>query len=603
MTPRHTWFWLLLAGGLLAFILFHEKPARQARSESARILPNFKAAAVSTIEVLPKGQTPGICATRANGAWRLTQPFDYPAQPTNIENLLLKLQDLESAAPMIDERELATNRLGTNDLYGIDPPQATVILNQSGPRVRLGRKTPPGDQMYVQVDGKAGIYVVDAGLLNLVPTSANDWRDPALLDLKVAALDHVSVTNGAKVMELQRNSSNGLWRVTSPAVFPTTYRADSARIDAILRQLQEMRISEFLSDNPKTDLEPLGLQPAELQLGLAQGTNTLVVFQFGKTNGADGIFARRLGQSALFTVPKEPIDAWRVPLNNLRAQSLVTLPRLPVTVEVRGQDQFSVELQTNGSWRVMPLNFPADDALILDLLTNLSGMPIVEFTKDVATELTLPDYGLGSPYLQYLLPWPPGNNTTVSSNTHAVQLQFGSTNSDRVYARRTDEVAPISIYAVALSDFQRLPSASWQLRERRIWNFQPDEVAQVTLRNKGQTLQLLHQRAYEWSIASPSQGAIDNTQMLAIEETIRGLSRLFAISWVGHGFKDLARLGFGDAGQEVTLQLKNGDKRSISFGGKGPSGIPYASVTLEGEPWFFEFPPMLYRDVAEYLSP
>ena len=52
-----------------------------------------------------------------------------------------------------------------------------------------------------------------------------------------------------------------------------------------------------------------------------------------------------------------------------------------------------------------------------------------------------------------------------------------------------------------------------------------------------------------------------------------------------------------------TVVLKNGDKLVVQFGGQSPSGLPYATVTLDGNPWIFEFPPLLYRDVTNYLSP
>ena len=49
-----------------------------------------------------------------------------------------------------------------------------------------------------------------------------------------------------------------------------------------------------------------------------------------------------------------------------------------------GQDSFSLQQQTNDTWRMLPQNLPADAGLVKDLLTALSGLQIVDFTKDVA---------------------------------------------------------------------------------------------------------------------------------------------------------------------------------------------------------------------------
>ena len=52
------------------------------------------------------------------------------------------------------------------------------------------------------------------------------------------------------------------------------HRVDNPKIEALLAQLQNLRVSQFETDDPKTDLEPLGLQPPELELTLSQGTQS-----------------------------------------------------------------------------------------------------------------------------------------------------------------------------------------------------------------------------------------------------------------------------------------------------------------------------------------
>jgi hypothetical protein len=51
----------------------------------------------------------------------------------------------------------------------------------------------------------------------------------------------------------------------------------------------------------------------------------------------------------------------------------------------------------------------------------------------------------------------------------------------------------------------------------------------------------------------------------------------------------------------LTLDLKNGDKFEIEFGGEAPGGNVYAAVKLDGQPWILEFPWMLLRDLTSYF--
>ena len=72
MNPKNTWVWIIVAAGLFAFILglkhFGGKPA----VGPLPVLPGFKAAEVTSIQVHPAAQSV-IRAERTNGAEILQQ--------------------------------------------------------------------------------------------------------------------------------------------------------------------------------------------------------------------------------------------------------------------------------------------------------------------------------------------------------------------------------------------------------------------------------------------------------------------------------------------------------------------------------------------------
>jgi len=142
--------------------------------------------------------------------------LSYPAQATSIEILLRKLAGLRPVTS-IDANELK-NRPKADEEFGFAKPEASILLEQGQDKTRLlvGAKTGPGDQLYLQVVGVEAVYIVDTDLLKLIPRNANDWRDTTLLNFKELVFDRLAVTNGGKVFELQRDSSNELWRVVRP---------------------------------------------------------------------------------------------------------------------------------------------------------------------------------------------------------------------------------------------------------------------------------------------------------------------------------------------------------------------------------------------------
>ena len=598
MNARQTFLWLLTAAVLFAFIFFYQRNRHLPPTGPARILANFDPAAVTAVQVRPAGPIQlQIRAERTNHTWELTEPLTYPAEATNIEALLSTLQTL-TPATYITGAEMRSHPNADEDCGFSSTQACSVIIQQPGQRIHLllGVRTAPGDQVFLQDVGVEGAYVVDAALLNFIPRTINDWRDTTVVSPAGMALDRLAVTNNAKAFVLQRDPTNRLWRLVWP---PYQARADNARIEDSLEKLQALRIHQFISDDPKADLESFGLATPELELSLGQGTNPAVRLQFGNspTNEPSLVYAHRLGQDTIFTVSRSLLDPWRgASANDFRDPHLLVLTEPVQRLDVRGQDNFSLQQQTNDPWRILPENLPADGALVKALLDNLSGMEIVQFTKDVVNPPDLPAYGLAPPVREYVLQAACTNGAGSATNLLLADLQFGTNQEDRIFARRTDES---SVYAIRLADFQRLPAAGWQLRDRRLWQLSVNDVARITLLHQGKRRQIIRNGPHAWSLAPGSQGIIND---LAVEETVRGLVQSSASVWVARGKQSRAQYGFTDTGRQIILELKNGDTHTIEFGGEAPSKFPYAAVTLDDQFWTFEFPYALYRDVVSYLS-
>ena len=105
------------------------------------------------------------------------EPLVYPAQGTNIDHLLDALEELRPGT-YITPAEIR-NRPKAEEEFGFTSPQFTIILQQSGYRAHLlvGSLTAPGDQVFVKVVAREGVYIVDAGLLKYLPRSVHEWRD------------------------------------------------------------------------------------------------------------------------------------------------------------------------------------------------------------------------------------------------------------------------------------------------------------------------------------------------------------------------------------------------------------------------------------------
>jgi hypothetical protein len=154
---------------------------------------------------------------------------------------------------------------------------------------------------------------------------------------------------------------------------------------------------------------------------------------------------------------------------------------------------------------------------------------------------------------------------------------------------------------VRLAEFQQLPTAAWQLRARRIWNFTTNDVARLTVRQEGKVRQFLRNETNSWALAPPSQGILNN--VFAVEEIAYRFGELAASAWVERGDENLLRYGVTTNSLSLLFELKNGEKLGVEFGGLSPARYPYAATKLNGQTWVFEFPLALYQFMIAYLFP
>ena len=586
MKSKTTAIWFVLAAALAATIWFLETQFQPAAPGQNLLFAGLRADRVTGIQIIPAGVRK-ISASRTNKTWLLEKPFAYPAQAAAIDGLLGALEMLSPVAS-ITAAEMS-RRKDADAEFGFDNPQFTLDLTagEKNWHVRVGNKTAPGDGVYVRVVGGTGAFVTDTGWLQFLPHEAADWRDTTLVDMP-ATVDWIVITNGTKAIELRRDVTNHLWRM----IRPLQARADSLRIVTALQQLRTAQVSQFVSDEPKADLTAFGLEPAALDVWLGSGTNLLTAVHAGKDAASKPgqLFARRDGWNAIVATAKEPLAPWRGTVNDFRDPHLLQLTAPVAEIEVRGENNFTLQQRGSNVWTVAGEKFATDADKVTAYLRMLAALQVA-FVQDVVTGPGLQSFGLANPSRQITLRAAVGDTNRVIA-----QLLFGATSTNTVFVKRADEDF---VYALALDDLSRLPSGGEEFRDRRVWSFSETNVAQVTLRQNGKTRQMIRTGTNAWSLAAGSQGIINSTP--AVEETVHRLGELTVAGWLGRKF-NAQDIGLTTNSLSIAIELKTGEKYAVDFGAELPSQTALAAVTLDGERWAFVFPPVLYPLVAAYLT-
>jgi hypothetical protein len=597
MNSKTTGIWFVIAAALFAFIFVFEHYLRPVVAGPAPLLPNLRPAAVTSVQVFPTGAmeisvTNSRPSDAADGGWVLTRPVSYPAQAAAIQALLDALQ------------KLAPARIGTAELhehkdyeteFGFEHPQVRLAIaagDQSW-QLTVGGRTAPGDQVYLRVAGVDGVAVADAGWLDLIPHTGDEWRDTALVNAGHNDFDWIVLTNNAKgiVIELRRDPTNHLWRM----IRPRPARADADHITDALQQLLAAHVTQFITDDAKADPTAFGLQPADLDLWLGRGTNLVTAVHVGKSpaNDPSRVYGKRGDWSTVFTTARDPLTPWRGAEKDFRDTRLFELTAPVAEIELRGQNNFILREQGSNDWRIVGEKYSADAGSVRQFIKTLAGLRVAEYVKDVVMPADLTGCGLATPQREIVLRSKAGDTNSV-----VAQLFFGATQTNEVFVRCGNED---SIYAITVRDFNRLPEEGWEFRDLGIWNFKVDDVAQITVHQNGNTRQIVRSGPDKWSLVIGSQGIIEGKY---IEQTAQMFHDLAAVRWVPRNFNG-PDYGFTTNSLQITFELKNGEKRTVDFGAgielaQGPSAL--AAVTLDGERWAFLFPPALYQLVMSYLT-
>lgn len=585
-----------LAAVLFGYVVLVEKPIRQARlrEDSRKVFPRFDPSEVRSISVRASAGEE-IQIQRTDNSWRIVKPIRYPADSERVTAVLKALSELEWKSRLSSDE--LKDRPNAQEEFGMTAPQLAIGIETSNHthHLDIGATSAVADEVFLQVRGGDNIYLASADFLKPVSVNKDDWRDKALVRFDDLQFDGLRITNDAKVVELNSDRKTGLWRMQTPL----QARADTPKLEELLKALGKVKAATFVTDEPK-DLDPFGLASSATNFDLAfvRGTKAILDLRIGlsPTNQTNLVYVQRSDSTNVMLVPKAPLLAWQAAYTNFLDPHMVSVPpELIDGIDVRGSDDFKLKRNADQHWTVVAdQTFPADDELVQGMLDTFADAEI-DREKTVVADVAA--YGLKPPLAQFTLRSSQAGNAPDYAVAH---LEFGTNNTDRVFERCAEEE---SVNSISREQFARLPRVSWQLRNRRVWDFNGKQVVAITIRQQGYVRKMIRDPFGQWTFAPGYSGMINQD---SLEESLHRMGELKAVYWSQRGDANLERFGFNETDHQVTFEVKNGDAKetySIAFGKPSEYLHPYATVVRNGQRLVFEFPlPVYYEFVRNDLT-
>jgi hypothetical protein len=368
VSSRNLIILVVVVVALSAFIFFVERhqPTTTERLEKIdRVFTELDQDAVDTIE-LRTGRG-SLRLERTDGEWRLVEPLSYPADAAAVRTLLQAIASLES------DRALPLDDVDPAD-HGLDSPQLSVALvDETGTRFELavGAETPLGSKRAVRRGQDDEILICPDTFTSSIDREVDQWRSREVVDVREANLASIEIATSSDLIRAVR--VGGHWDLEAPLAD----LADAEQMRSLVSELNGLRISEFLDDDP--DVEAPGPSDWEYRLVLqtADGGDALTLDLAEPADGETTTLCRRNG-TELFRVPegirarlaKAPV-LWRSP----KVWPFSTLDVGKVEIST-GADSIVVD-KVDGLWRLAD-GGEADSVAFRRRLTALADLEVRE---------------------------------------------------------------------------------------------------------------------------------------------------------------------------------------------------------------------------------
>jgi hypothetical protein len=544
MKSRTTWVLILIAlviGGFVALDYYKGTSTEQAETRRKRLF-DFQTKDVTSLKIELTNQV--FMLEKTGELWQIKQPLDVRADAGTVNSILDELEFAERNRT-ITGKELKGANLTE---FGLEKPRVRATLQTKKGVVELlvGNETPTKDALYVQVQGRQNMLVAPKSIYERLNRKLDDLRDRVVVDFLPATATRFEIKSAEHVIELAKSvattNTESHWALTRPLAV----RADPRKASELLADLNELRVQDFVSEDPK-DMHTYQLDEPEREVTVWTGESgkTLLLGR-GLTNDASKVYAKLKSADSIFTVPASTAHKFAVQANDLRDPRVLRFEEDNVRdIDViHGNGKISI-VRTDSTWNITtPVAVPAEDSEVQGLLGHLAGLNATQFVADVATDLD--KYGLAAPTVTVNLQGT-GTNTLV-------QLLVGTVDASNAvrFAKRADE--PF-VYGVDTNIDEWLPRNYLALRTRHLVDLKTDEINQLTVEKKSGKAVVERGPDKKWRLVEPSQGVLDND---ALQHALDEFTRLRVEEFVHEGRENLAEYGLDQP--EATLTAVVGEK-------------------------------------------
>ncbi len=323
------------------------------------------------------------------------------------------------------------------------------------------------------------------------------------------------------------------WQITTPF----KANVDISKIHEMLDDFLNKRIRQTLE---VSEYDQYGIETptitVELWKDIDSSPNT---FYIGKKGIQFSVYAKEKSEDHIFLIESSALDDLAKSPTDIREKSLIKFnPNSITEIQFYKPEELTCK-KVGHDWKMtFPISTNANNEGISYILTELHSMQVSSFELDGEdVPITLEKYGLDTPRIQF----------TLSDGSETYGLEIGSvvgyardqanTDEDRVYVKSIHQGG---IYTVATDIFHLLNKTAFDLREKRIIDFQRGDVIKFEIQSKTQNIVGIKLQDKTWELQGQGKLLADPQ---AVSDLIYGVDSLEAAAYETDSPNNLAQYG------------------------------------------------------------
>jgi hypothetical protein len=436
---------IALGGYVYKYEILEAEKAQKAEAQ-AKLVFQFGEAPITGVTIIRNDST--IELVQREEDWYLRRPLYHRANSVTVSTLTSSISFAETES-VVDE---APDNYAT---FGLDHPAVTLIatVETEADTIQLGAENATGNYVYAKRPGAPEVFLTSKGMLTNSGKSIVEFRDKKALVLgenDVERTDHITIEGRQTAIAIERSIDTGNWMLTQPV----EDRADNDAVRALIQQMADADVQQWLSDERSQNLASFGLdkprRSIHIQYGVANHIIQHTVLIGDRVRGADATnansvqyYGKDVSRDAVFVIDSSAVGNLLPGLLDLRNRTIVEFERPDINrIQLDYGDNAILCAQDSAfMWQIAaPERRLGKDWKISGILSDLEALEAVDFISDTDK---LAQYGLENPRIQVML---------LNYDEPVLAVAFGRTKGNATYClnRRTNRV-----YLVQNSDVEQ----------------------------------------------------------------------------------------------------------------------------------------------------